>query len=114
MNAIITNVNVPKVAKFQPLLFSPYTIIGFSYIFWAVFTSHCADATTIFVCGPLAMIRAVQERVRGLGRNNQASLEAHMACGSGSCHGCVIDTPGGLMRVCSEGPVIALDSVVIP
>ena len=51
MNAIITNVNVPKVAKFQPLLFSPYTIIGFSYIFWAVLTSHCADATTIFVCG---------------------------------------------------------------
>ena len=70
--------------------------------------------TTIFVCGPLPMIRAVQERVKGLGRNNQASLEAHMACGSGSCHGCVVNTCDGLLRVCSEGPVIALDSVVIP
>jgi len=70
--------------------------------------------TTIFVCGPLPMIRAVQDRVKGRGRRNQASLEAHMACGSGSCHGCVIDTRGGLMRVCSEGPVFALDSVEIP
>ena len=70
--------------------------------------------TTVFVCGPLPMIRAVQERVKGHGRSNQASLEAHMACGSGSCHGCVVDTCDGLLRVCSEGPVFALDSVVIP
>jgi dihydroorotate dehydrogenase electron transfer subunit len=70
--------------------------------------------TTVFACGPLPMIRAVQQRVDGRGHKNQASFEAHMACGSGSCHGCVVNTCEGLLRVCSEGPVFALDSVVIP
>ncbi len=45
------------------------------------------------------------------GLRGYASLEAHMACGSGSCHGCVVDTARGKLRVCSEGPVFALDEV---
>ncbi len=67
--------------------------------------------TTVYVCGPAPMIAAVQhwvveEKLRGF-----ASLEAHMACGTGSCHGCVVDTARGRLRVCSEGPVFALDEV---
>jgi ferredoxin len=38
-----------------------------------------------------------------------ASLEAHMACGSGACHGCVVATREGYLRVCVDGPVFALD-----
>ena len=34
-----------------------------------------------------------------------------MACGTGSCRGCVVDTTRGKLRVCSEGPVFALDEV---
>ena len=67
--------------------------------------------TVVYACGPTALIGAVQrwalrERLRGY-----ASLEAHMACGTGSCHGCVVDTIRGRLRVCSEGPVFALDEV---
>jgi dihydroorotate dehydrogenase electron transfer subunit len=69
--------------------------------------------STLFVCGPSAMIAAVQSWAAARGLRGQASLEAHMACGSGSCHGCVVATNAGLLRVCSEGPVFALDSVVI-
>jgi dihydroorotate dehydrogenase electron transfer subunit len=35
-----------------------------------------------------------------------------MACGTGSCHGCVVETTRGALRVCSEGPVFALDEVL--
>ena len=70
--------------------------------------------TELFVCGPLPMIAAVQAWAAARGVQGQASLEAHMACGSGSCHGCVVGTSRGLLRVCSEGPVFALDEVEVP
>ncbi len=68
-------------------------------------------STVVYTCGPAPMIAAVQrwalaERLRGY-----ASLEAHMACGTGSCHGCVVATERGFLRVCSDGPVFALDEV---
>src|SRR5665648_1116877 len=65
----------------------------------------------VYACGPPAMIGAVQRWSLHEGLRGYASLEAHMACGTGSCHGCVVDTTRGRLRVCSEGPVFALDEV---
>jgi dihydroorotate dehydrogenase electron transfer subunit len=59
------------------------------------------------VCGPPAMTRAIA-RTSSKVADVRAwfSLEAGMACGVGSCHGCVIPLEGGnLARVCREGPV---------
>jgi len=67
--------------------------------------------TTAYVCGPSGMIAAVQDWCARLGLRGYASLEAHMACGTGACHGCVVDTAQGRLRVCSEGPVFALEDV---
>jgi dihydroorotate dehydrogenase electron transfer subunit len=67
--------------------------------------------TVVYACGPAPMIGAVQRWSLREGLRGYASLEAHMACGSGSCHGCVVDTTRGKLRVCSEGPVFALDEV---
>jgi dihydroorotate dehydrogenase electron transfer subunit len=69
-------------------------------------------STTVYCCGPLPMVAAVQRWATTAGVGGYASLEAHMACGTGSCHGCVVSTSRGLVRVCSEGPVFALDEVV--
>ena len=69
--------------------------------------------TVVYACGPSAMIGAVQRWTLAEGLRGYASLEAHMACGTGSCHGCVVETSRGALRVCSEGPVFALDEVVI-
>jgi len=69
------------------------------------------DGSVVYACGPSAMIAAVQRWSLDEGLRAYASLEAHMACGTGSCHGCVIDTARGRLRVCSEGPVFALDEV---
>ena len=67
--------------------------------------------TVVYACGPAAMIGAVQRWTAREALRGYASLEAHMACGTGSCHGCVVDTTRGKLRVCSEGPVFALDEV---
>ena len=69
--------------------------------------------TVVYACGPTPMIAAVQRWALREGLAGFASLEAHMACGTGSCHGCVVDTKRGFLRVCSEGPVFALDEVTV-
>jgi len=71
-----------------------------------------APSTTVFCCGPAPMIAAVQRWALDAGVAGHASLEAHMACGVGACHGCVVETTRGALRVCSEGPVFPLDEVV--
>jgi dihydroorotate dehydrogenase electron transfer subunit len=65
------------------------------------------------VCGPWAMCEAVA-RVCGTVPDVEAwfSLEAGMACGVGSCHGCVIPLADGTAaRVCREGPVFAMQTI---
>jgi dihydroorotate dehydrogenase electron transfer subunit len=71
-----------------------------------------AEGAELFVCGPLAMLRAVAEETKGPGVRGQYALESRMACGYGVCQGCVFpfrdrDVPGKVRygKVCSEGPV---------
>jgi dihydroorotate dehydrogenase electron transfer subunit len=61
------------------------------------------------VCGPGAMASAVWELCRHtVGVHAWFSLEANMACGVGSCHGCVLQlADGSYARVCHEGPVFS-------
>jgi dihydroorotate dehydrogenase electron transfer subunit len=69
----------------------------------------------VFACGPLPMLVAVRDWAATYGARGYASLEAHMACGTGACHGCVVPTAGGgYARVCADGPVLSLDQVVAP
>jgi dihydroorotate dehydrogenase electron transfer subunit len=73
-----------------------------------------AAAAVLFACGPLAMLAAVQQWARRHELVGFASLEAHMACGSGVCHSCVLPTTKGYARVCAEGPVLPLEELVFP
>jgi dihydroorotate dehydrogenase electron transfer subunit len=63
---------------------------------------------TVYACGPAAMVAALAPWVEAGGLVGYASLEAHMACGAGACHGCVVPTRAGYRRVCADGPVFAL------
>jgi len=71
-----------------------------------------AKNTVLFACGPDAMLAAVQRWAAERSLRGHASLEAHMACGTGSCHGCVVPTTSGYQRVCAEGPVLPLQEIV--
>jgi dihydroorotate dehydrogenase electron transfer subunit len=69
-------------------------------------------ATVLFACGPDPMLSAVQRWAAHRSLRGHASLEAHMACGTGSCHGCVVPTASGYQRVCAEGPVLPLEELI--
>ena len=62
----------------------------------------------LFVCGSSRLLTAAADLADRYGAGVQVSLEAHMACGLGFCHGCAAGRPG-LPRetplVCADGPV---------
>jgi dihydroorotate dehydrogenase electron transfer subunit len=65
------------------------------------------------VCGPRAMSEAVARVCAAVADVDiWFSLEAGMACGVGSCHGCVIPLADGKSaRVCYEGPVFGAQAL---
>ncbi len=69
---------------------------------------------TVFACGPMPMLDAIGAWTARTGHGGYASLEAHMACGTGACQGCVIRTTTGYRRVCVDGPVFPLLSLRAP
>ncbi len=63
--------------------------------------------STIAVCGPLPMLKAVWASVPDQHRRKvQVSTESRMGCGWGVCEGCSIPVPGGgYKKCCTDGPV---------
>ena len=62
-----------------------------------------------YACGPMPMLRAVCETVRGRG---EVSLEERMGCGAGFCYCCSIQTKNGPRRVCKDGPVFKKEDLI--
>jgi NAD(P)H-flavin reductase len=61
-----------------------------------------AGPIDVLACGPEPMLHAVH----ALAPDAQLAWEAPMACGFGSCYGCVVEFEGELVRLCVEGPVL--------
>lgn len=75
------------------------------------------EDTSVFACGPKAMLRALSKVLQKGGWACQVSLEERMACGTGACMGCVVavrDKSGRLayQRVCVDGPVFRLNDLI--
>ncbi|AFV11653.1 dihydroorotate dehydrogenase electron transfer subunit PyrK [Thermacetogenium phaeum DSM 12270] len=67
----------------------------------------------IFACGPLPVLKGVQQLSIEKGIPAEISLEERMACGVGACLGCTCRGSGGKqLRVCLEGPVFAAEEVI--
>jgi dihydroorotate dehydrogenase electron transfer subunit len=62
------------------------------------------DGVEIYACGPPPMLDAIAR----LGVPAQLAMESGMACGFGACFGCVVPTVDGYLRLCVDGPVIAV------
>lgn len=66
----------------------------------------------IAVCGSNRLIALASRLGARWGSTVEASLEAHMACGIGYCHGCAAPMPADPSRegplVCVDGPVFAV------
>ena len=60
----------------------------------------------MYACGPHLLLQAITKTARKYRIRTHVSMEEHMACGIGSCLGCVVKTHEGYKRVCKEGPVM--------
>jgi len=76
------------------------------------------DLTSIYACGPTAMLAEAARVARSFGLPCQVSLEEFMACAVGGCAGCTVAvrTPEGvaMKRVCVDGPVFDAETVFPP
>jgi dihydroorotate dehydrogenase electron transfer subunit len=84
----------------------------------AVLETGDAETTQVLACGPTPMLRAVARLCAARGVPCQVSFENLMACGVGSCRGCVVpvrEDPTGhdipFARVCHEGPVFRAEQL---
>jgi dihydroorotate dehydrogenase electron transfer subunit len=72
---------------------------------------------SVYACGPMPMIDAVQRICRQKQVPLQVSLEALMACGVGACLGCVVKGAGHseseprYLCSCKEGPVFRAEQL---
>lgn len=70
----------------------------------------------IFVCGSNRLLVLAAQLGDAVRAGVQVSLEAHMACGLGYCHGCSSGYPGmgeEAPLVCKDGPVFAYAGAVV-
>jgi dihydroorotate dehydrogenase electron transfer subunit len=75
-----------------------------------------SDASIVYGCGPMAMLRSITEIAIQHGAVAQVAVEEAMACGIGVCMTCVMPVMGddGLTRMarsCAEGPVFRGDRI---
>ena len=75
------------------------------------------ENTSIYACGPKAMLKALAKMLNKGKYDCQVSLEERMACGVGACMGCAVavkDKNGALAyrRVCTDGPVFNLRDII--
>lgn len=67
-----------------------------------------AGIDEIYTCGSSRLLELAVDLGASVGAGVQVSLEAHMACGLGFCHGCASGHPGLAAEtplVCADGPV---------
>ena len=72
----------------------------------------------VYTCGSRRVMKRLLELQKRHGMDCYASLEEHMACGTGACHACshyIADERGENyeVRVCKEGPVFSLEKAVM-
>ncbi len=70
------------------------------------------EGCTLYACGPEMMLKSLSSFTAKKGIHCFAALEQNMACGVGTCLGCVVNTKKGYRRVCKEGPVFPIEEII--
>lgn len=65
----------------------------------------------LYACGPVPMLKALCSLAIKYSLKGYIALEQNMACGLGTCLGCVVNTIDGYKRVCKEGPVFRIEEI---
>lgn len=67
---------------------------------------------TVLCCGPTVMMKKIVQICKNKNIRILVSMEAHMACGIGTCLTCTCRTHGGNKRTCKDGPVFEGGDVI--
>jgi dihydroorotate dehydrogenase electron transfer subunit len=78
-----------------------------------LFPEYLLWADQAFACGPTAMLKALKAELRAAAWRKpvQALLEERMACGTGICYSCAVETRRGIRLICKDGPCFDLRDV---
>jgi len=76
-----------------------------------VIQAQNAPYDEILACGPRPMLNALARYATSRNIPCQISTEERMACGLGTCVGCVLKVSGTYQRICIEGPVFYSDDI---
>ncbi|MDR1390058.1 MAG: dihydroorotate dehydrogenase electron transfer subunit [Treponema sp.] len=68
--------------------------------------------SAVFACGSGPMLAAIAGHCRQSSTPCYVSLERPMACGTGACLGCAVQTRNGNKRCCVEGPIFPAEELV--
>jgi dihydroorotate dehydrogenase electron transfer subunit len=77
-------------------------------------TVNC-QSSTVYACGPNAMLKRVSEICEDFETDCEVSLEERMACGIGACLGCAVNIRGKnpeTKMVCKDGPVFKANKII--
>lgn len=77
-----------------------------------------ADFDVLYSCGPLPMLRALQQRYTASKQEAYISIEQRMGCGVGACLACVCKpnpevSSKPYYKICTDGPVFAIEEVLL-
>jgi len=71
----------------------------------------------LYSCGPMPMLKALQNLYKDTDKEGYLSLEQRMGCGVGACLACVCPTAEDVnksyYKICTDGPVFDLRKVVL-
>jgi len=87
------------------------TIVNVLEKHFAYKSSNVTDLL-LYACGPEPMLHALSRLAKKHSLRGYVALEEKMACGLGTCLGCVVKTIKGYKRVCKEGPVFPIEDIV--
>ncbi len=99
--------------RFEPVVCTDDGSVGFHGTTVDWLRAHAAEGrdpfarTSVYACGPNAMMSVCSDFCERLGLPCWVSMEQIMGCGVGACVGCAIPVNGSerFARVCTEGPV---------
>lgn len=67
---------------------------------------------SIYSCGPVTMLKSLNDVVSTEETPLFTSLESIMGCGVGACFGCAVPSSrGGYIHICEEGPLLSASEV---
>jgi dihydroorotate dehydrogenase electron transfer subunit len=94
--------------QFEPEVWTDDGSLGNKGLASQALSGYLDDAdksTELFACGPPPMLSAIASIAAERHSSLQVALDSHMACGIGSCQGCVTQSKQGFVKVCTDGPV---------